>query len=129
MFVRWSQGGGIEKFSPGTIERLQEGPVWVVVVRGDHDLSTAPGLVNELDEAVDAGGPVVVDLAGVDFMDSAILRALLTAREQALARREGSFAVVAPPDGFPSRVLGHVGALVPTYPDVASAVAAVAAGG
>jgi hypothetical protein len=70
---------------------------------------------------------VVVDLGG-DFMDSAILRALLSAREQALARREGSFAVFAP-DGFPSRLLGHVGALVPTCPDLASAAAAVAPGG
>jgi anti-anti-sigma factor len=128
MFVTGGQGGDVEKFSPGTIERLQEGPAWVVVVRGDHDLSTAPGLVRELEQAVDAGGPVVVDLAGVDFMDSAILRALLTAREQAIARREGSFAMVAPPDCFPSRVLGHVGALVPTYPDLAAAVAAVAPG-
>jgi len=88
MFVKRAKEEGVGKFSPGTIERLQEGPAWVVVVRGDHDLWTAPGLVSGLAQAVDAAGLWSL-IWGVDFMDSAILRALLSAREQALARREG----------------------------------------
>lgn len=99
----------------GKVERVQEGPAWIVLMHGDHDLSTAPNLIAELEQALDPGGPVVVVLSDDHFMDSAIVRPLLTAREQALARRGGSFAVVAPPDGFPSRVLGHVRALIPTY--------------
>lgn len=119
--------GRLEKFAPGTMQRLREGPAWVVVMHGDHDLSTAPDLVSELAEAFAADAPLVVDLAGVDFMDSAILNALLSAREQALARREGSFALVAPPGSFPSRVLALVvGTLIPTYPTLAEALAAVA---
>jgi anti-anti-sigma factor len=118
----------VKEFSPGTIQRLQAGPAWVVVMHGEHDLSTAPHFDHELAQALDSGAPVVVDLAEVDFMDSAILRALLTAREQALAREEGSFAVVAPPGSFPSRVLALVGTVIPTYPDVAGALAVVAPG-
>jgi hypothetical protein len=56
MFVKRAKEEGVGKFSPGTIERLQEGPAWVVVVRGDHDLWTAPGLVSGLAQAVDAAG-------------------------------------------------------------------------
>ena len=49
-------------------------------MHGDHDLSAAPNLVHELEQAFDAGAPVVVDLTEVAFMDSAILNALLKAR-------------------------------------------------
>ena len=94
---------------------------------GDHDLSTAPTLVDELDEAFDADVPVVVDLSKVSFIDSAILNALLSARERSLARHERSFALVAPPGSFPSRVLALVvGTLIPTFPNLAAAAAAVA---
>ncbi len=96
-------------------------------MRGDHDLSTAPELVAELEQAFDAGAPLVVDLAGVDFLDSAILNALLAARERALARPEGGFALVAPPSSFASRVLALVvGTLIPTYASRAAALASVA---
>jgi anti-anti-sigma factor len=112
--------------SPGTVQGMREGPAWVIAVRGEHDVSTVPDVVRELDHAFAAGGPVVVDLTEVDFMDSAILNTLLTARERALGRQEGSFAVVAPLDSFPSRVLALVaGTLVPTYPNRIAAVAAI----
>jgi anti-anti-sigma factor len=99
----------------------------VLVLRGDHDLSTTPHLVEQLDEALSAGAGLVVDVSDGRFMDSAVVNALLTARERALARREGSFAVVAPPGSVPSCVLALVvGTLIPTYPNRADAVAAVA---
>lgn len=117
----------VEKISPGTIQRRREGPVWIVVMHGEHDLSTAPNLAHELEQAFDAGAPVVVDLTEVEFMDSAILNALLKAREQALARQEGSFVLVAPLGSFPSRVLALVvGTLIPTYPNLSEAVATLA---
>jgi anti-anti-sigma factor len=98
----------------------------VLVLQGDHDLSTTPHVVQQLDEALSAHARLVVDLSDVRFMDSAVLNALLTARESALARQDGSFAVVAPPGSFPSRVLALVvGTLIPTYPNRAAAVAAV----
>jgi anti-sigma B factor antagonist len=121
-----TRGGTVEKFSSGTTQRLQDGAAWVVVLQGDHDLSTAPSLIEELDEAFNAGAPVVVDLANVEFLDSAILNALLAARERTLARQEGSFVLVAPPGSFASRVTALVvGTLVPTYPNRAAAVASV----
>ncbi len=111
----------------GTIDVSHDGPVWMLAVSGEHDLSTAPNLVRALEQAFEAGGPIVVDLTEVGFMDSAILKALLAARERALARQEGSFAVVAPPGSFASRVLALVvGTVIPTYPNPTDAAAAVA---
>jgi len=128
-FARSSMGEQVEQFSPGSIRRLREGPAWIVVMDGDHDVSTAPALIDELERAFASDAPVVVDLVDVAFMDSAILNALLAARERALARCEGSFALVAPPGCFASRVLALVvGTLISTYPDRNRALAAVAAG-
>ncbi len=111
----------------GAIDVSHDGPVWMLAVSGEHDLSTAPNLVGALEQAFEAGGPVVVDLTEVGFMDSAILKALLAARERALARQEGSFAMVAPPGSFASRVLALVvGTVIPTYPNPTDAAAAVA---
>jgi anti-anti-sigma factor len=50
-----------------------------VVVRGDVDLTSAPGVLDALLHA-DAGGPVALRLSEVTFMDSSGLRALLQAR-------------------------------------------------
>jgi anti-sigma B factor antagonist len=111
----------------GTIERREEANVSIVVMEGEHDLSTAERLAAALDEACVAAGSVVVDLTNVGFLDSSIVRALLTAREGAL-REEHGFALIAPPTSFASRVLTLVvGAAIPTYPDLDAAVASVSA--
>jgi anti-anti-sigma factor len=119
----------MEGRSAGTIQVQQEGPTWVVVLRGEHDLSTAPDLERALEPLLEADVPVVVDLADVSFLDSVILRSLLTARDQTLTRRQRSFAVVARPDSFASKVLGHLAdTLIPTFPDLAAALTDVAPG-
>jgi anti-anti-sigma factor len=112
---------------PGTIERREEANVSIVVLEGEHDLSTAQRLTAELDEASTAAESVVVDLTKVGFLDSSILKALLGARERALGEEHG-FALVAPPASFASRVLTlAAGAAIPTYPDIDAAVASVSA--
>jgi len=70
------------------VERAEPG-VEVVVVTGEHDLSTAPELERRLEAALDSGQPVVVDLLGTTFIDSTVLRVLICAREQAGDRSLG----------------------------------------
>jgi anti-anti-sigma factor len=70
------------------VERAEPG-VEVVVVTGEHDLSTAPELERRLEAALDSGQPVVIDLLGTTFIDSTVLRVLICAREQAGERSVG----------------------------------------
>jgi len=56
-----------------------EGGWRVATVAGEVDLATAP----DVEALGDAGGGLAVDLAGVRFIDSSGLRALLSLREKA----------------------------------------------
>jgi anti-sigma B factor antagonist len=66
----------------------QEGPDGVtVLVQGVVDLVTAPQLEQAIDVALTRGDratPLVVDLAGLQFMDSAGISALLKGRRHAV---------------------------------------------
>src|SRR4051794_27574326 len=74
------------------------GDVLFVVVRGEHDIYTAPALRDRLDQALNGGAEtgigekptgVIVDLSAATFLDSSILGALLEARRQALEKGVG----------------------------------------
>jgi anti-sigma B factor antagonist len=66
-----------------TVDIVDEDGVPVVVVAGELDAHSAPVLDAALDQAR-AGRPtrVVVDMAGVSFIDSSGLRSLIRARRQ-----------------------------------------------
>ena len=68
------------------IEKTQEDEAIVLILSGELDLASAPTLERELREA-EAANPsrLVIDLAGLAFMDSTGLQALLRARERANA--------------------------------------------
>jgi anti-sigma B factor antagonist len=99
--------------------------VTVVVVEGEHDIYTAPTLRDRLDEALERGGGVVVDLTGATFVDSSVLGALLEARRR--AHEAGLAYVVCVGDQVePSvrRILDITG-LVPVLPVVIGREAAI----
>ena len=77
------------------IDVSAQGPAAVVSVRGDIDLHTAPQLRARLDEVLEEAPTaprIVVDLTGVDFLDSSALGVLVGANRSAL-QRGGWFAV------------------------------------
>lgn len=59
------------------LQREEQQGTTYVVVEGELDIATAPRLEAELMAAVRPGTSVVVDLAGVTFLDSSGLRAIL----------------------------------------------------
>lgn len=72
----------------------QAGSATVVEAVGELDLHTAPMLQTELDEAIEARAPlIVVDLGGVDFMDSTGL-SVIVATVAALRDQGGTLRVV-----------------------------------
>jgi anti-sigma B factor antagonist len=67
-----------------------------LAVRGQVDLATAPALTERLDAAIrESVGSFVLDVSGVDFLDSAGLRVLLRARGL-LGREDRALAVICP---------------------------------
>jgi anti-anti-sigma factor len=81
----------------------------VVVLRGELDLATAPDLEAALNERLDSGQDVVVDLRELDFMDSTGLRALVTAHAR-VQDTDQSFLIVRPLPGAPiERILAVAG--------------------
>lgn len=66
-----------------------------LTLRGELDLATAPELEQLVNERLDAGSDVVVDLRGLEFMDSSGIRVLVAAH--ARAARTGTRLVVVRP--------------------------------
>jgi anti-sigma B factor antagonist len=99
----------------------------VVAISGEHDLNTAPDLRARLDELIEAGDPVIVDLTPATFVDSSILGVLLDARRR--AQKAGIGLAVAQGDGADAvaRVLEITGLReeLPVHDDVESARAAL----
>ncbi len=75
--------------SPVTSHDVREERGWSIVsLRGDVDLETSPEVRRLLLEQVGAGGPVLVDMAGVSYIDSSGIASLVEAFQT--ARRAGS---------------------------------------
>lgn len=67
-----------------SIEEHRQGGASVLTVIGELDLRTSPELEQRLSHAFDAGAELVIlDLRGIEFMDSTGLRVLLTAHQRA----------------------------------------------
>lgn len=56
----------------------------VVAIAGDLDLGSAPALESALADLAPFGRPVVIDLGGVEFIDSSGMRSLLAVNEMVL---------------------------------------------
>ena len=69
--------------SPGTIDQSKDGDVWILGLRGEHDLNTAPELRDKLDDIYDSGSQVIVDPTDGDLVDSSIFNVLVYACERA----------------------------------------------
>ena len=120
-----SVGGGV---AIGQIASETDGDAIVVRLEGEHDLSTAPALREELDRALAGGSSIVVDMTRTAFIDSSILGALVESYRALSTDGAGrGFVVAAVPGGPVTRLLELVAVsdLVSVYPTRAEALAAV----
>lgn len=105
----------------------QDSGVWVLTLRGEHDISVEPSLHEELDRVFAAGSTVVVDLSEADFIDSSVLGALIHGHHRA-SKEPHQIAVVIPDSNtLVSRLLRMtgLGTILDTYPSRADAIAAL----
>ena len=103
------------------------GDVVVVGVEGEHDIYTAPALRERLDEALERGGGVVVDLTRATFVDSSVLGALLDARRRALEASQGFVVCVGETVEPGVRRILDITGLVPVLPVIEGRDAAIEA--
>src|SRR3954471_358934 len=85
------------------VDRVAE-HVWVVMLRGEHDLATAEEVRGAIDEVFAQGSRVVFDLSDACFIDSTVLATVVEAYRHAQQEPNDEFVVVAPP-GSPARRL------------------------
>jgi anti-sigma B factor antagonist len=106
-----------------------EGEIVVLVLHGEHDLSTAPDVRTQVDLAVGSGRDVIVDLSATEFIDSSILGVLVSGYRAVNAAADGdrTFAVVAASGGPVTRLfdLVSISDLIQVYPTRAAAIEAV----
>jgi len=69
-----------------------------LTLRGELDIATAPELEQLVNERIDAGDEVVVDLRALEFMDSSGIRVLVAAHARA-GRVGTTLVIVRPPTG------------------------------
>jgi anti-anti-sigma factor len=69
----------------------------VIVLRGELDLATAPRFEEVVDERLNAGLDVIVDVRELQFMDSSGLRVLVAAHARTANGQR--FLIVRPPAG------------------------------
>ena len=87
---------------------FREGAVTVVALQGEADRATLHVAVDSLSDVITHGdGDVVVDLAQMEFIDSAALRALLRARET--LEGSGRHLTLRSPSRITARLLGVFG--------------------
>jgi anti-sigma B factor antagonist len=97
------------------------GGIRVVTLRGEIDAFTAPSLRLELERHIEESAAVsssvfVIDLAGVTFLDSSALGALVGALR--LLRERGATLRVVEPEGAAKRIFAQTGldAVLTLYP-------------
>src|SRR5260370_6202496 len=97
----------------------------VVVLRGELDLAGAAGTTAALAALAARGGEIIIDLAGLEFIDCRGLAALAHVREQ--ARRVGGDVLLAAPQPQVQRILAAAG-LTPVFCVHASVAGAAGSG-
>lgn len=93
---------------PLTVSRHTDGPTATLSLEGEIDLSSAHLLVDSIDEAIADGASVVVlDFAGVTFINSTGLGAMVAATKR--LRAEGGDLVLRQFRGIPASALATTG--------------------
>jgi anti-sigma B factor antagonist len=86
--------GVISPTSRIRVERVDDS-LAIVLVEGEHDLSSAAEFREHLSGLLEAGTSAVVDLSGATFVDSSVLAALIWASQQSAEQGVG-FSVALP---------------------------------
>ena len=111
----------------GTVEIGHHAPgLAVVSMHGEHDLSTAPELMQALEQAA-AHSNVVVDLSECSFIDSTVIQALVKTARGVHARGEQLVLVIPSESRQVARVaqMTQLAEILPIHPTQRAALASI----
>jgi anti-anti-sigma factor len=112
----------------GDIEVTDEAGTAVVALLGEHDVSTADAFAAKIEELIESGSRIVVDLTEAGFIDSSVVAGMLEGHRRLLAEgRVHALAAVVTPSSAPQRTWKLLGLheRVPTFATVRDAITAV----
>ena len=98
----------------------------IVSLVGEHEAFSAEEIQTTLDESIADGLAVIVDLTQSDFIDSAVVTALLRARGDAQSRGQRLALVIDDSTGWSVRQLLELTGLVSVFPIAGSREDAIA---
>ncbi|MGW6290515.1 STAS domain-containing protein [Streptomyces sp. NPDC055107] len=75
--------------SPASHQHPGAGPLPVIAPQGDFDYGTVPWLQEQIDTAVNEHGGVILDAAGITFIDSTVLTLILMTHQRTHLRIAG----------------------------------------
>lgn len=106
-----------------TVKRSVEGAWTIIHLEGELDLYTTPRAKQEILSVLQSAEALIVDLDGVDFMDSSGLGALMSGLKR--AREKGGKLVLAGPREAVAKVLSISGLdkVFSIYPNIEAAMA------
>lgn len=124
--IRMSLGDGASSAAADRPQVLVEsrGTVTVVALEGEHDVFTASEVRGRFAGALDAGGPLVIDMTNASFVDSSILGAVIGALQRA-REEDAAVALVLPAEGSTTHRIFEITGLLPLVPRAGSVDAAV----
>jgi anti-anti-sigma factor len=113
----------LSAYGPGTIAVQHHQGATILVLRGEHDASTAQSVDQAINQALE-NGPVIIDLTDVAFLDSTIIGTFVKHAGPNDTGITWKLALVLPPSGMVLRVLRLVAIeqIIPVYGSVSDAV-------
>jgi anti-sigma B factor antagonist len=107
------------------IEVARDDGVSVIVMRGEHDLSTAGELRERMEQLRVDQGPFVVDMTEATFIDSAVLGVLIGEHDRATSGGTAVGFAVGPGSGYGVRRIIDLAGVAAVLPISESRAAAV----
>jgi anti-anti-sigma regulatory factor len=90
-----------------TVTPCDSDGTWLVTLQGDHDLTTRESLERQTSIIWPFCKVVIIDLSDVGFLDSGVIRWLLSAERQLEAANAFTLSIVeGPPGGVTARIFG-----------------------
>ena len=80
-------------YQPGATTLTREGDIWTLTLTGEHDLTTAKQLDEQMEHIAASGTSVVIDLTQAQFIDSQVIAWLLRWWERSLENTQLHLAI------------------------------------